>query len=409
MNKKKFIAITVGFTIMIGGLIGGTALNVNANTDAVKVLTVKETSEKPNSFKDVKSTDWFFNNVNTLTEQGLISGYPDGTFKPNSTITVGEFVKVVVSSKTQEVRAASKGELWYMGYIEKAQELGLVLQGEFTAADYDRNITRGEISRMTVRAMEMQEKGLSDEELEPYKNQISDFNSIPSTLKSFALKAYTSGIISGYPDKTFKTQNTATRAEASAMIHRYLDKNFRIIPKLEQKTTTTYPTDKFVDKDGKELTTNDGKVLNVVEKEVIKPYYQTLDILENKSSQYAKIVNNQEAVTVFLQPKQDSAYWAIEMTFAFRYNGDGASKEYPYYIEYKQASTENKEVLKETLKSFFPTKYQELYDKMIGLYGSQNVFSDNKVWKYEGTLEGRKYFIAENTNGSVSIQIGTLK
>ncbi|MDF1617299.1 S-layer homology domain-containing protein [Petrocella sp. FN5] len=49
-------------------------------------------------FNDVKTSDWFHLGVTILTQQGLIDGYPDGSFGPGQTITVGEFLTIVVRS-----------------------------------------------------------------------------------------------------------------------------------------------------------------------------------------------------------------------------------------------------------------------------------------------------------------------
>ena len=45
-------------------------------------------------FKDVKPNDWFTSPISKLVKMGGIGGYPDGTFKPNNTITGAEFIKI---------------------------------------------------------------------------------------------------------------------------------------------------------------------------------------------------------------------------------------------------------------------------------------------------------------------------
>ena len=47
------------------------------------------------AFSDVKSSDWFAADVGDMTAEGLICGYPDGTFRPGRTITAAEFVSIV--------------------------------------------------------------------------------------------------------------------------------------------------------------------------------------------------------------------------------------------------------------------------------------------------------------------------
>ncbi|MDR0489757.1 MAG: S-layer homology domain-containing protein [Oscillospiraceae bacterium] len=49
-----------------------------------------------NSFLDVSSANWYNDAVSTLTNGGILNGYPDGTFRPNATITRAEFAAIVV-------------------------------------------------------------------------------------------------------------------------------------------------------------------------------------------------------------------------------------------------------------------------------------------------------------------------
>ena len=52
---------------------------------------------KTNSYSDVSSTDWYNNAISTLSKLGIIDGYPDGTFRPMAGITRAEFAKIAVS------------------------------------------------------------------------------------------------------------------------------------------------------------------------------------------------------------------------------------------------------------------------------------------------------------------------
>ena len=47
------------------------------------------------SFSDVNEGDWFYNYVATAAQYGWIGGYPDGTFKPNNSITRAEVTTIV--------------------------------------------------------------------------------------------------------------------------------------------------------------------------------------------------------------------------------------------------------------------------------------------------------------------------
>ena len=55
------------------------------------------------AFSDVKQGDWFAELVNEAAGRGIVSGYPDGTFRPNNKITRAEFTTICVQfSKVKE-------------------------------------------------------------------------------------------------------------------------------------------------------------------------------------------------------------------------------------------------------------------------------------------------------------------
>jgi hypothetical protein len=53
-------------------------------------------------FKDVKKDDWYYKSVNEMLKKGIISGYPDGYFKPNKTINRQEFAVMMVKALNLE-------------------------------------------------------------------------------------------------------------------------------------------------------------------------------------------------------------------------------------------------------------------------------------------------------------------
>ena len=47
-------------------------------------------------FSDVKAGEWYTGYINLAVSQGFVKGYPDGTFKPNNTITNAEVITVIL-------------------------------------------------------------------------------------------------------------------------------------------------------------------------------------------------------------------------------------------------------------------------------------------------------------------------
>jgi len=114
------------------------------------------------SFEDVEGTD-YENPVTTLNALGILKGYPDGTFKPDATITRAEFAAVAVRALGQESAAGySEGQTpfadvpathWASGYINVACQQGLLQgypDGTFKPSN---NVTYAEALAILVRAL----------------------------------------------------------------------------------------------------------------------------------------------------------------------------------------------------------------------------------------------------------------
>ena len=224
MNTKylfKAIALVVALSIILPVGLSITKIEAFANPTV--------------HFTDVSEKAWYYNDVMELTKRGLISGYSDRTFKPNAQIRVDEFITILVSAIGENIEP-SQSSYWAEGYIRKAKELGIVQDGEFS--DFTRYITRGEMARMIVRAgtgKNAEEKGLGLEIPQNYKEYyylVTDYYSLGSEAQDIGLKIYTSGIISGFSDGSIGLDKNATRAEACAILMKFLEKDRRKIPQL---------------------------------------------------------------------------------------------------------------------------------------------------------------------------------
>lgn len=101
-----------------------------------------------NDFTDVAEGDWYNNAISTLTNVGVINGYPDGTFRPNASITRAEIVKIAVSffefvEENDRLFSDVEGH-WAEAYIAAAAEKGLVNGYPDGSFKPDRNVTRAE-------------------------------------------------------------------------------------------------------------------------------------------------------------------------------------------------------------------------------------------------------------------------
>ena len=112
-----------------------------------------------NDYNDVEPDDWFNNAVSTLTNMGIISGDPDGAFRPNDPITRAELTKVAVGffDVTGDYEDGTFSDVdadsWYADFIDAAFDLGLVEgypDGTIRPQAY---ITRAEAATMVNRTL----------------------------------------------------------------------------------------------------------------------------------------------------------------------------------------------------------------------------------------------------------------
>jgi hypothetical protein len=112
------------------------------------------------TFPDVQPTDWHYLYVETGFFHRIISGYPDGTFRPNDSLTRGQLCKIIVRSTAWPVldppapsfTDVPPGSTYYI-YIETARWHGIVSgygDGTFHPAD---PALRGQLAKMLYMAL----------------------------------------------------------------------------------------------------------------------------------------------------------------------------------------------------------------------------------------------------------------
>jgi len=179
----------------------------------------EQKQEEPVTLNDITG-HWALDSINTLVRQGCISGYPDGSFKPENTITRAEFAAVLVKAfqlennngKTFSDTAAH----WAKDYIAAAAAKGLVsgyAGGNFGPDDL---ITREQMAVMIVKAA-----GLAPAAEAP---GFADSPAISGWAVEAVAAATENGIMKGYSDNTIRPGGSATRAEAVTVIMNALNK-----------------------------------------------------------------------------------------------------------------------------------------------------------------------------------------
>lgn len=188
-------------------------------------------------YSDVNQSAWYASYVNKISELNAFSGYEDGTFRPDNQITQEEFIKTVVCLICGEFNESnattvknpwnSKWSSWAVPYLDKAFELGLITEQDTMFKLVGIPCNRGEMAKVITRAVEyLKEDSVAD--TSTYITKLKDYNRMKEEYKPYVLQAYAKGILSGYDDGTFRDDGLLTRAEASSVLVRLIDKNERV-------------------------------------------------------------------------------------------------------------------------------------------------------------------------------------
>ena len=176
------------------------------------------------AFPDVASTHWAAGFINELTDKGVINGYNDGTFKPENTLTKGEFLKLIVTASMPHLDyslAPKDFEHWAAGYVKVAENYSALEKGVINSSNINEPITRIEvITILSLCDINMRENAQVSADMMNF----SDINDL--SMREFILLSHAvgNGIINGYNDGTFKPYNNLTRAEASKILSVYMNK-----------------------------------------------------------------------------------------------------------------------------------------------------------------------------------------
>ena len=159
------------------------------------------------SFKDVSSSTWCYKYVVELSDANVIDGYADGSFKPDSTVTYGAALKLIMLAAGYPEQAPVNSNV-FSGYLAKARSEGIITRSD---VDLSKPITRLQVAQIAAGAMKLNTSNLTS--VQPFTD-----TSDPAVR---ALNA--AGIVEGYFNNgtsTYKPNNTLTRGQLSAIVWR---------------------------------------------------------------------------------------------------------------------------------------------------------------------------------------------
>ena len=101
-------------------------------------------------FPDVKPSHWASAYINMAAKKGVIAGFADGKFKPNQTVTAGQAVTILM--RGLGYKDENMGGVWPQGYMAEAQTCGLLKSTGITSA-YSA-LTRGQAAKLFLNLFE---------------------------------------------------------------------------------------------------------------------------------------------------------------------------------------------------------------------------------------------------------------
>lgn len=129
-----------------------------------------------NSFTDLKGYSWAAGYIAYAVEQGIVKGYPDGTFKPGENVTTNEMLTMVL--RAAGYSEDKIGANWPSDYITKAKEVG-ILNG--IEEEYPEKATKGMAAQMTFNQMKELKAMAPAVEKDPQGTKEDKPSDIPST------------------------------------------------------------------------------------------------------------------------------------------------------------------------------------------------------------------------------------
>jgi len=169
------------------------------------------------TFDDVQSGYWAYDYVLELACRGIVSGYSDGTFRPQNPTTRGQLVKMVVLSQGWSLsrpRVATFDDVptthTFFRYIETAAEHGLIngyADNTFRSDDY---VTRAQVAKILSLANHWETPGTA----------VAVLCDVPRNHWSwpYVQSALLNGVFTGYADGCFYPDDYATRAQLAKVL-----------------------------------------------------------------------------------------------------------------------------------------------------------------------------------------------
>ena len=204
LQQKAAFALSLGIT----------------STAIIPVLSVPASAQS--SLSDIQG-HWAQSCIQSLAQRNIVNGYPDGSFRPNASVTRAEYATLVGSAfpnapRNQSARSFQdvRSDYWAYNAIRTATQTGFLSgypDGRFQASQ---NIPRAQVLVSLGNGLNYRPNGSVNAILD---RNFSDAGSIPSYARSTIAAATQNQLVVNYPNVQYLNPNqTATRADVAAFL-----------------------------------------------------------------------------------------------------------------------------------------------------------------------------------------------
>lgn len=201
-----------------------TSVKLDANTTVYAKWTEAPVSSLP--FGDVKTADWFYNDVKYVYEKGMMAGTAADVFAPNATTTRAMIVTILYRLEGSPAVTGTSSFVdvpagqWYTDAVNWAAANQIVKGTSATTFAPNDSITREQMAAILYRYAQYKGYDVTKKaDLSGY----SDNGQVSAYAKDALAWANTAKLINGVTNTTLAPQGNATRAQVSAILHRFCD------------------------------------------------------------------------------------------------------------------------------------------------------------------------------------------
>lgn len=201
-----------------------TSVKLDANTTVYAKWMETPVSSLP--FGDVKTADWFYNDVKYVYDKGMMAGTAADVFAPNATTTRAMIVTILYRLEGSPAVTGTSAFVdvpagqWYTDAVNWAAANQIVKGTSATTFAPNDSITREQMAAILYRYAQYKGYDVTkNADLSGY----SDNGQVSAYAKDALAWANAAKLINGVTNTTLAPQGNATRAQVSAILHRFCD------------------------------------------------------------------------------------------------------------------------------------------------------------------------------------------